>query len=153
MGGSKGCLWWAGLTGTNAAAGFSRANGYTGDDTDANSLMYGITVSGGSSTEKKKTGKAAMEAGEKLSQVIGNYAQEAFKNAQGDITINFGVEGLDGCKTDDHIINCGITHDYLVQTLIHEFGHVFDNQFRTMNGRLASDYLPIGWDATTDGYL
>ena len=61
---------------------------------------------------------------------------------------------MKGCETNDHKISCAATDPYWIQTIIHEFGHVFDNQFKAISGtgHFASDYPDNSWNLTYEGY-
>ena len=152
MGGPGGCLWWAGLTGTNAAAGLEQYN----NDTDANLAMYHTSVNG-SSTEKNETGKAAMVSGNKFAQHLGTSPQAAFYQIHGDISVNFGSGGK-GCITNNQggssAIECGsYTIDNLEQNILHEFGHAFDNHFDYLTKEFASNDIPHEWNRDEGGYM
>ena len=120
---------------------------------------YGITTEGGTSQQKQAALLAAYLVGDKLSTVYGGTAADNFYRVHGDIHIVFNVDGMDGCKTDpvnggeSNVIRCG-SNSYWLQTILHEFAHVFDNRYRYLShwdddncdpnngGCLASSYLP-----------
>jgi RHS repeat-associated protein len=117
---------------------------------------WGIKTEGLSANRKWDVLNAALLIANKLATTIGNNIDpvDAFRRVMGDISIIGGAQ-RDGCITNDHTITCGTTYDYFVQSVIHEFGHVFDKQFKAVagTGHLASDYTQIGWDLTFDGYM
>ena len=151
MGGSSGCLWWAGLTGTNAAAGMSGYN----NDMDANFGMYGVTLTGTwTSMHKQAAAKGVQAVANKLATKFGGSAVNAFRNAySGGINITFGpgpagganhpnagkgCNGVDGggCTTsptqidfwtmagDSDSYGNELTRD--IYNVVHELGHAYD---------------------------
>ncbi len=158
MGGSSGCLWWAGLTGVNAAAGFEKSKGFN-NDIDANLNTYGITVSG-SLEEKKNAGQAAIFSGNKFSTYLKTNPQAAFRQAHGDIKI-VSDQTRSNCETDSvtSTITCGASSFYIT-ALLHEFGHIFDNRYNSLTNDKnaagedigASGYVPSAWEGNSDGY-
>jgi len=150
MGGSSGCVWWAGMTGTNAAEGMSGYN----NDMDANFGMYGVTLSGTwTSAHKQAVARGIQLVGDKLAGQKGT-AQNAFRNAySGGVNITFGsgpagganhpnagpgCKGVDGggCTTSPRQIDfwtmAGDNDSYgneftrNVNNVIHELGHAYD---------------------------
>jgi RHS repeat-associated protein len=117
---------------------------------------YGITTNNSTPTQRRATLQAAQLAGGKIAETIGGgiSSQDAFRQAQGDITINFNANNTNYCETVTREITCGtgLNMAWGVQTIIHEFGHVFDNQFEDIYGRKASDYPDNEWRLTYEGY-
>jgi hypothetical protein len=126
---------------------------------------YGITTEGGSRKQKYAALFGANLVGNRYTTVYGGTAADNFYKVHGDIHIVFGAD-RDDCKTDGGTITCGAEDkdNYWLQTLIHEYGHVFDIRYQSLShwddaacdtskgGCLASSYLP-GEFYGTDGYF
>ena len=122
---------------------------------DTGLAAYGVTTKQLTIDQKWDVFVGASVVGSKFASIIGNSITPmvAFNKVEGHVSVIGGAQ-MDGCKTVDHAITCGTTYDYFLQTIIHEFGHVFDNQFNAFGdkGHFASDYTQQGWDQTFGGY-
>jgi hypothetical protein len=143
MGGSSGCLWWAGLTGTNVAAGVTQTN-----DMDANFAMYGTTFNGNwTSRHKQAVASAIQLVGNKLAGIRNDYetAAGAFNAVYRGVNFTWGDSGAGigclgttggGCTTTRHQINfwsmsgdIDNSQSIMVKNVVHELGHAYDWTF------------------------
>ncbi len=130
----------------------------SGGTTTQQLSQYGVTTSNGTHAQNQSALQAAQLAGNKIAETIGGgiSSQDAFRQAHGNTTINFNANNTSYCETDDNVITCGtgLNLSWSVQTIIHQFGHVFDNQFQdVVDGQFfASSYPENRWDETFEGY-
>jgi RHS repeat-associated protein len=147
MGGPNGCMWWAGLTGSNAAAGVDPNS----NDWDANLAMYGITFSGPSwdSAHEADVVNAVEAVGNKFSRKF-ETAAKAFQRIFGSMNFIWGHYGdppngqqkvvelhgwCDGCRggwsepSNPGVVafytKQGYTGDQFSALVTHELGHKF----------------------------
>jgi RHS repeat-associated protein len=118
---------------------------------------FDITVEGGSRADKEAIVDAVLLVAGWLAYI---YGEGTFQRTHGPITIRILNEEINevtgNCGTIGNIITCSQAPD--MATIIHEFGHVFDNH----SGGAASDRLTFGgdiddvnghWSRNTNGFI
>jgi RHS repeat-associated protein len=119
MGGASGCLWWAGLTGVNAAAGVTATN-----DIDANLEMYGVTfVNEWAPAENAAAIRAVQLVGDRFATTRGKHetASWAFRGVYGAVHFTWG--NCDECNGAG-----GYTYGYMTN------GGYYDIRFASLAG-------------------
>jgi hypothetical protein len=114
--------------------------------------LYGIEVTGiYDIQELKDILEAAKLSGQKLSEYIEGESTyiDAFRMTHGKINIEVGngkgpAPGMGNCYTDGNTVYCNSSPN--VQNTLHEFGHVFDNNYKDLVGVFASGDIPLEWE-------
>ncbi len=113
---------------------------------------WGITITGKLSNQAKKDIlEAARLDGLKFSKEIGGSPMSAFIKTHGPINLEILTEDSGACEVTGNNMMC--YGPPKISTLIHEFGHVFDNYYKGKVGNLASDYIPDIFMGNTNGYI
>jgi hypothetical protein len=113
---------------------------------------YGISAQGYNREQQWGIAIAATYSGEKFSQFIPGSSIDSFRKAHGNIIMIFDpdadIEGY--CETTGNSITCDTVPG--LSAILHEFGHVFDNHYSDLTGKLASDNIPAEWNRSEGGY-
>jgi len=113
---------------------------------------YGISAQGNNREQQWVIAIAATYSGEKFSQFIPGSSVNAFRKAHGAISIEVvgGIIKDGNCETTGSTIIC--INSPTLTNILHEFGHVFDNHYSDLTGKLASDNIPMEWNRSEEGY-
>jgi RHS repeat-associated protein len=123
---------------------------------------YGITTTGTTFLENLEIYEAALLSGKKISTYLTSsdnhqYSPaDAFAATHGDVSITFmAKDKMNGCETSaSNEIVCGyFKSQYLMQNILHEFGHAFDNHFKRATGVFASGDISESWNRIEEGYI
>ena len=128
LGGTNGCLQWAGLTGVNAAAGMEGFD----DDIHANLHMYGIRTNSIEGQNSQKVFTAVVAVAKAISSVTNLSYQEGYKKTAGKINFQLSGIGIYGFAPP-YEKSIYIRNDTAVDHIIHEIGHRVDFNGFLMN--------------------
>jgi len=112
---------------------------------------YGVSVNGFSEKTKVTIASGAFYSGEAFKKYFLNInGASAFNNAFGQIQVIYDPQAdIDGyCITQGSVITCDEDDKLNVQTIIHEFGHIFDNHQTSTQTTLGlkEEDMHIAWN-------